>query len=261
MTPVPARKINVLLDRLNALLQRANEQPIDELEWQRLRQEARPLLATDPQEARMVLGILAALRGDEATAMQEFEAARTLGWTPAWALNRATMLARFHRMEDALNEGMTVVEHGPGSAFYLPALREAAEWAYAVGRLHLAADLLKAFRQHHPEPLPPDLHDLEDSLARFVPVADALELTDDLMAEMQAPAWALIRAQGFQRRVAMTDAAHNDGDLFLSRAFRVPLPFEAAYRLDLRLVEAYADSEADWPIERFVVSLRAQDPA
>lgn len=260
MAPVPARKIKVLLDRLNALLQRANEQPIDELEWQRLRQEARPLLATDPQEARMALGILAALRGDEATAMQEFEAARTLGWTSAWALNRATMLARFHRMEDALNEVMTVVKQGPGSG-YQPALREAAEWAYAIGRLHLAADLLKAFRQHHPEPLPPDLIDLEDSLARFVPVAEALELTDDLMAEMQAPAWALIREQGFRRMVAITDAAHNDGDAFLSRAFRVPLPFEAAYRLDLRLVEEYADSEADWPIERFVVSLRAQEPA
>jgi hypothetical protein len=173
-TSVPERKITVLLDRLNALLERTHEQPINELEWQRLRQDARHLLKTDAREARMALGILAALRGDEADAEREFKAAHALGWTPVLALNRATMLAQFHRVEDALDEVMTVVKQGPDGPFYLPALREAAEWAYAVGRLHLAADLLASLQKQTNDPLPEGLADLADTLNRLLPTADAI---------------------------------------------------------------------------------------
>ena len=260
-TPVPERKITVLLDRLNALLERTHEQPIDELEWQRLRQDARHLLKTDAREARMALGILAALRGDEADAEREFNAALAFGWTPVLALNRATMLAQFHRVEDALNEVMTVVKQGPDGPFYLPALREAAEWAYAVGRLHLAADLLASLQKQTNDPLPEGLADLADTLNRLLPTADAIGLTDDLMAAMQAPAWVLVHAQGFKERIRLRDVVYNDGDPFLCRTFVLPVAPDEILPLYEKLIAAHSAHEEPLPIWNFSVGLEALEGA
>lgn len=150
-TLTPKREVDELLRRL-AVIVNSGSAPVDD-ELARLHWQARKLLRSDPADAHMALGIIAFLRLDETTAEQEFQYSLGMGgWKPIWAINFATMLRTFNRMEEALSQTLTVVQQGPG-LFYVPALKEAIEWAYAVGRLHLATELLESLRKHTTEPL------------------------------------------------------------------------------------------------------------
>ena len=259
-TPTPAREIDELLSRLIAVDNSGSTPDDDALT--RLQWQARKLLRSDPANTHMALGIIASLRRDEATAEQEFLRSRDKGgWKPLWALNFATTLGRFHRVEEALSQTLEVVGQGPGP-FYVPALREAISWAHGVGRLHRAAELLEALRKHTAEPLPDKIAPLGNILQPLVEVADALGLTDDQMAAMQTPVWALIREkQVAAGAIAIEDKVYNDGSLFISRTFELPLPFAEILQLEEALVKAQSEQEEALPIWDFSVSLREQEAA
>lgn len=245
--PTPAREIDELLRRLIAV---GNSDAVpDNDALTRLQWRARKLPRSDPADAHMALGIIASWRRDEATAAQEFLRSRDKsGWSPIWAMNFATMLRTFNRMGEALSQTLAVVQQGPGP-FYVPALEGAIEWAYAVGRLHLAIELLESLRKHTTEPLPGRIFYLENILPPFVEAADALGLTDDQMAAMQAPVWALIREKQIAAgAVGIEDEVYNDGSPFISRTFELPLPFEEILRLEEALVKAQSEQEETLPI-------------
>lgn len=258
-TPTPAREIDELLGRLIAV---GNSDSVpDDNELERLRWQARKLLRSDPADADMALGIIASLRRDEATAEQEFLRSRDKGgWNPTWALNFATMLGRFHRMEEALSQTLEVVGQGLGP-FYAPSLEEAIERAYAIGRLHLAVELLESLRKHATEPLPDKTFYFENILPPLVKAADALGLTDDQMAAMQAPVWALLREKRIMGTIRIKDEVYNDGSQFISRTFELPLPFAEILQLEEALVKAQSEQEEALPIWDFSVSLHEQEAA
>ncbi|MDS4030869.1 MAG: hypothetical protein RKO66_12455 [Candidatus Contendobacter sp.] len=259
-TLTPKREIDALLSRLIAVGNSDSTPNSDELE--RLQWQARKLLRSDPANAHMALGIMASWRRDEATAEQEFLRSRdTGGWRPDWALNFATTLGRFHRVEEALKQALDVAQQGPG-LFYVPALREAISWAHGVGRLHRATELLESLRKHTTEPLPDKIAPLGNILQPLVEAADALGLTDKQMAAMQAPVWALLREKQIAAgAVGIEDEVYNDGSLFISRTFELPLPFEEILRLEEALVKTQSEQEETLPIWDFSVSLREQEAA
>ena len=196
------------------------------------------------------------------TAEQEFLRSRDKGgWKATWALNFATTLSKFNRMEEALSQTLAVAQQGTGP-FYVQALKGAIEWAYAVGRLHLATELLESLRNHTTEPLPDRTSYLENLLPSLVKAADALSLTDDQMAAMQVPAWALIREKRIEAgSIGIEDKVYNDGSPFISRTFELPLPFEEVLRLEEALVKAQSKQEEALPIWDFSVSLREREVA
>lgn len=259
-TPTPKREIDKLLDRLIAV-DNSDVAP-DNDALKRFQWQARKLLRSDPADAHIALGIIASWRRDEATAEKEFLLSRDKGgWRPLWALNFATTLGRFHRVEEALSQTLGVVQQGPGP-FYAPALREAISWAYAVGRLHLAIELLESLRKHTTEPLPDKIASLENNLQPPVEAADALGLTDDQMMAIQAPVWALAREKQIAAgAIVIEDEVYNDGSLFISRTFVLSVPFEEILRLEEALVKAQSEQEEALPIWDFSVSLREREAA
>ena len=259
-TPTPAREIDELLSRLVAIVNSDTVLADDELV--RLQWQARKLLRSDPADAHTALGIIAAMRLDETTAEREFLRARDDGgWNPFWALNFATMLGRFHRVEEALHQTLDVVQQGPGP-FYVPALEKTITWAYAVGRLRLVAEILESLRKHATAPLPDKTVKLDHGLASLVKAADELELTDDQMAAIQAPVWALIREKRLAPdTVTIEDEVYNDGSLFISRTFGLPLSFEELLQMEEALVKAQSEQEDILPIWNFSVGLQEREAA
>lgn len=259
-TPTPAREIDVLLSRLVAIVNSNAVLADDELT--RLQWQARKLLRSDPADAHTALGIIAAMRLDETTAEREFLRARDDGgWNPFWALNFATMLGRFHRVEEALHQTLDVVQQGPGP-FYVPALEKTITWAYAVGRLRLVAEILESLRKHATAPLPDKTVKLDHGLASLVKAADELELTDDQMAAIQAPVWALIREKRLaEDTVALEDGVHNDGSLLMTRLFKLSVSFEELLQMEEALVKAQSEQEDILPIWNFSVGLQEREAA
>ncbi|MDG4562571.1 MAG: hypothetical protein RKO24_01645 [Candidatus Competibacter sp.] len=258
-TLTPKREIDELLSRLAAIVNSGSVLADDELT--RLQWQARKLLRSDPADAHMALGIIASWRRDEATAEQEF--LRSLakgGRRPVWAMNFATMLRTFNRMEEALSQTLAVAQQGPGP-FYVQALKGAIEWAYAVGRLHLATELLESLRKHTTEPLPDKSVNLDRILRPLVEAAGVLGLTDDQMAAMQAPVWALLREKRIVDTIVIEDEVYNDGSLFISRTFVLPVPFEEILQLEEALVKTQSEQEETLPIWDFSVSLREREVA
>ncbi len=259
-TPTSAREIDVLLSRLVAIVNSNAVLADDELT--RLQWQARKLLRSDPADAHTALGIIAAMRLDETTAEREFLRARDDGgWNPFWALNFATMLGRFHRVEEALHQTLDVVQQGPGP-FYVPALEKTITWAYAVGRLRLVAEILESLRKHATAPLPDKTVKLDHGLASLVKAADELELTDDQMAAIQAPVWALIREKRLaEDTVALEDGVHNDGSLLMTRLFKLSVSFEELLQMEEALVKAQSEQEDILPIWNFSVGLQEREAA
>mgnify|MGYP000978856124 CR=1 FL=1 len=259
-TPTPAREIDELLNRLVAIVNFDTVLANDELV--RLQWQARKLLRSDPADAHTALGIIAAMRLDETTAEREFLRARDDGgWNPFWALNFATMLGRFHRVEEALHQTLDVVQQGPGP-FYVPALEKTITWAYAVGRLRLVAEILESLRKHATAPLPDKTVKLDHGLASLVKAADELELTDDQMAAIQAPVWALIREKRLaEDTVALEDGVHNDGSLLMTRLFKLSVSFEELLQMEEALVKAQSEQEDILPIWNFSVGLQEREAA
>lgn len=259
-TPTPAREIDELLNRLVAIVNFDTALADDELV--RLQWQARKLLRSDPAKAHMVLGIIAALRLDETAAEREFLRARDDGgWNPVWALNFSTMLGKFHRVEEALRQTLTVVQQGPGP-FYVSALEKTITWAYAAGRLHLVAEILESLRKHATAPLSDIFIDLDSTLKPLVKAADELELTDDQMAAIQAPVWALIRGKRLVRdAVALEDGVHNDGSLLMTRLFKLSVSFEELLQMEEALVKAQSEQEDILPIWNFSIGLQEREAA
>lgn len=259
-TPTPAREIDELLSRLVAIVNSDTVLADDELA--RLQWQARKLLRSDPADAHMVLGIIAALRKDEITAEQEFQRSRGEGgWRPLWAVNFAAALHGFNRTEEALNHTLTVVQQGPGE-LYIRALEKAIKLAHLAGRLHLAAEHLESLRKHTAEPLPDYVAIVDQVLQPLVKAADELALTDDQMAAIQAPVWALIREKRLAPgTVAIEDEVYNDGSLFISRTFKLSVSFEELLQMEEALVKAQSEQEDILPIWNFSVGLQEREAA
>lgn len=258
-TPEPARKIDVLFERLieiNAAFYDETGQPVrvivDEIELKRLERDARNSLGTDTRKARMALGLIAAFRGDETGADREFAAARVLGWTPVTAMNYAATLRRFCRIDDALTHAMTVVDQGPGP-LYAQALNQAVEWAYTVGRLHLASTLLAKLREHAKGAITERLTTLAEALRSLVKAADELGLTDDLMAATQAPVWAAIRELPLAdfAAVALQDEVIPGERPSILRTYWVDISEEEGFALNGRMNEIWAESDDASPVDDF----------
>ncbi len=259
-TPTPAREIDVLLSRLVAIVNSNAVLADDELA--RLQWQARKLLRSDPADAHMALGIIASLDWDETTTEQEFLHSRDeSGWRPIWALNFAVMLGRFNRMEEALRQTLDVMQQGPGPS-YVAAQKETIIWAYAVGRLHRAAEILESLRKHTTEPLPDKVAKVDQALQPLVKAADELELTDDQIAAIQAPVWALIREKRLAPgTVAIEDEVYNDGSLFISRTFKLSVSFEELLQMEEALVKAQSEQEDILPIWNFSIGLQEREAA
>lgn len=252
---VPAPKIHELLNRLVAL--HRSEAP-DELELRRLRQEAQRLLDHDPGDAHMVLGMIACLENREAEAIHQHETALDCGWNKPRALNYTTTLRSFYRLDEAIRQAQVVMQRDPLS---LDGIQVALCYAYAAGRFQLADQLLAEYRKRVPGEWIGELADIEAGVRLVLPMIERLALTDDLIAAMQQPAWALVRTLGGGKEFDIVDAVGNDGEEFLSRTLKLPLTFEAAQALDDQLVKQWAEQEEEWPLDKFVVTLREKETA
>lgn len=254
-TPEPAREIDTLLDHLadacNGSIQ-IDADSLAQMAWQ-----AKKCLRTDPAEAHMALGLIAMQRWDQRDAETEFQEALRYGWYPLLALNYAAALHRFHRLEDALKQVCRVIDKGPG-AYFTDALETAVQCAYEIGRFHAATHLLALLRQHTEGPVSGIVEAIATELPPLVTAAETLALPDDVIAAATEQAWAVIRRSETHFKVEIDDFVGNDGDLFLSRTLRLPIPFEDAYRLDQTLMALQAESEI--PLSKFCVSLQS-DPA
>lgn len=244
--PTPAREIDVLFNQLAEVLNAC--QVLDDATWQRYEWQAKKLLRTDPLKAHIVLGLLAVVRLDEKAAEHAFQkAARTSGWSPFLRMNYAVMLNHFHRPQDALNQLLAVAEQAPASFV----LDESARCAYATGRLHLAASLLEKLSTRGP--LPSLLQKHTDDLHVALKTVDALGLSDDTMAAIQAPAWQAIReqesAQG--KVVTINDVVIPDDRPSILRTYWVPVSEEEGWAMNDRMNEIWAQSDDASPVEDF----------
>mgnify|MGYP001218872712 FL=1 len=80
------------------------------------------------------------------------------------------------------------------------------------------------------------LIEIERGMQSIQPMIEQLALTDDQIVAMQQPAWALVRTLGGEKKgVTLDDFVGNDGQVFLSRTFLLPLTFEEAQALDNQL--------------------------
>lgn len=251
----PAPKIHELIHRLEPL--HRSEAP-DELELRRLRQEAQRLLAHDPGDAHMALGMIACLENREAEAINQHEIALRCGWNTQRALNYTTTLRSFYRYDEAIRQAQVVMQRYPS---HLEAVQVALRNACAAGRFQLADQLLAEYRKRVPGEWTSALADIEKWVRSVLPMIERLALTDDLIAAMQQPAWALVRTLGGGKEFDIVDAVGNDGEEFLSRTLKLPLTFEAAQALDDQLVKQWAEQEEEWPLDKFVVTLREQKTA
>jgi hypothetical protein len=251
----PASKIHELIYRLEAL--HRSEAP-DELELRRLRQEAQRLLAHDPGNAHIALGIIACLENREAEAINQHEMALRCGWNTQRAINYAIVFQSFYRYDEVIRQAQVVMQRYPS---HLEAVQVALRNAYAAGRFQLADQLLAEYRKRVPGEWTSELADIETRVRLVLPMIERLALTDDLIAAMQQPAWALVRTLGGGKKIGINDQAGDDGEEFLSRTLHLPLTFEAAQALDDQLVKQWAEQEEEWPLDKFVITLREQETA
>lgn len=78
---------------------------------------------------------------------------------------------------------------------------------------------------------------------------------------MQAPVRALLREKRIVGAVGIEDEVYNDGSLFISRTFELPIPFEEIIQLEEALVKAQSEQEEALTIWDFSVSLREREAA
>ena len=71
----------------------------------------------------------------------------------------------------------------------------------------------------------------------------------------------LVRTLGGRKEFDIVDSSGDDGEEFLSRTLHLPLTFEAAQALDDQLVEQWAEQEEEWPLDKFVITLREKETA
>lgn len=251
-TFTPAKDIDRLIDRLAHALN--TDLPLDEATLSQTEWQARKCERTDPQDTHMALGMLAGLRQNRTEADKHFQDALRRGWRPLIALNYAAVLHRLYGLEDALQQAYHVVQKGPGG-YFVPALERALQCAYEMGRFHAASDLMTLIRKSADAPYAKMTNALAAALPPLVQAADALALTDDMMATATHPTWVIISRQSNKRmQVEINDFIGNDGSLFLSRTLLLPVAFEQARRMDLELMTLQAESEI--PLSKFCVSLR-----
>ena len=248
-TPEPAREIDTLLDRLVAIVnhgETVTDTQLAQLEWQ-----AKKLLRTDPAPASMALGLLAVVRADETAAEHAFQgAARKIGWTPLLRMNYAAMLNSFHRPDEALTQTLQVIEQRPEDLSIL-ALDQAARRAHAAGRLHLAHDLLNQICSMNA--LSDNLQSFSDGLGAILETADALGLTDEVMASIQQPAWAAIRemesANG--KTIRISDNVVPGERVSVLRTYWLPVSKEEGWKANRRMKAIWAESDDTSPIDDF----------
>ncbi|MCP5196970.1 MAG: hypothetical protein H6974_09325 [Gammaproteobacteria bacterium] len=251
----PALKIDALIDELIAF-QRSGLR--NDLKLRAFRSEVRELLPYSPGDAHMALGIIASLEEREDEACREHEAALRCGWTLQRALNYAVTLQRLFRHDEAIQQARNVMQRDPGD---LAALEMAVTNAYLSGRFRLTAEFLDEYRKRVPDKEASNLTDIENEMQAIRPMIEQSNLSDDQTAAIQWPACAIIRTLGREKdRVGIDDFVGDDGQIFLSRTFRLPLAFEDVQRLNDQLVEQLIEHD-DWPLEQFIVTLREKAAA
>ena len=251
----PVLQIDELISQLVAF-QRSGLR--DDLKLRRYRLEAQDLLAQNPGDTHMALGMIASLEDREDEACRQHEAALRCGWNPQRALNYAVTLQLFYRHDEALRQARNVMQNDP---LDLEAIKTAIINAYLAGRFHLTAQILAEYRKRVPDQWVGDLAEIEAEMRSIQPMIEQSALTDDQTVAIQQPAWALMRTlKSGSRKVTIEDFVGNDGQAFLSRTFRLPLTFEEAQALDDQLVRQLAEHD-DWPLEKFIVIFREQEAA
>jgi hypothetical protein len=180
---------------------------------------------------------------------REHEAALRCGWDRQRALNYAVTLQRFYRYDEAIRQAQNVMQREP---LDLDAMEVMVTNAYFAGRFQLTAQLLAEYRKRVPDQWVGDLAEIETEMQSIQPMIEQSFLTDDQIVAMQQSAWALMRTlKSGNRKITIKDFVGNDGQVFLSRTFRLPLTFEEAQALDDQLVRQLAEHD-DWPLEKFI---------
>jgi hypothetical protein len=230
----------------------------NDLKLRSFRHQAQDALAQNPGDAHMALGIIASLEDREDEACREHGLALRCSWNPQRALNYAVTLQRFFRHDEAIHQAQQVMQSDP---LDLDAIELAVINAYFAGRFQLTAHLLAEYRKRVPGPWVGDLVEIERGMQSIQPMIEQSALTDDQIVAMQQPAWALVRTLGDgKKRVTLDDFVGDDGQVFLSRTFLLPLTFEEVQALDDELVAQLAEHD-DWPLEKFIITLREQEAA
>lgn len=206
----------------------------------------------------MALGMIAALEGCEEDACRQHEAALRCGWDVQRAMNYAVTLQLFYRYDEALRQAQAVMDSDP---LHLEAIKVALTNAYFAGRFHLAGQLIAEYRKRVPGPLVNEWAEMEAVTRAAHPVIEQAGLTDERIATMQQPVWALVRtAIGKRKGVSVDDFIGNDGQPFLSRTLRLPVSFKEAQALDDQWVAQLVEYE-DWPMETLMIILREKEAA
>jgi len=111
--PVPAQKGRELVDQAAEI---ARSPELDEVALQRIAAEARRLMASNAVGAHMVLGIVAAIRGDAALVRKHYEIALGLDRSAVTWFNFSMSLAAVDEHSDALAVALRGLEHHPDDA-------------------------------------------------------------------------------------------------------------------------------------------------
>jgi hypothetical protein len=247
-TPEPAREIDRLIERLVFLKE---AQSVNEIELQRLFQEAKRLLPYDPGDAHMVLGMVAYLKGDDETARAEHQKSLNVKWTPLRAFNYAGTLGDQHYPQEALNQSMHIIEQGMNKHDPM-VLRNAVIAAYSAGHLHQAATLLA---QYNALGLAEEgkVANIAKQLPDILSVVDTLGLTDEVIASIQEPAWAAIRETESTKRkmIRVEDSVVSDERSSILRTYWVPVSEEEGHALNWRMIEIRSEQDEAASIEDF----------
>ena len=135
--PVPARKGSELVDQAGAI---ARSAALDEVALQRIAADARQLMNSDAAGAHMVLGIVAAVRGDAARVRKHYGIALGLDRSAVTWFNYSMSLAAVDEHSDALAVARKGLVGHPDDA----ALTDrAAEAALESGRFMEAEELCR----------------------------------------------------------------------------------------------------------------------
>lgn len=233
MTP-RAQPLNASTALFKRLSDAASRDVPSEFEVRRLKQDAEPLMASDPGEAHQILGGLATIERDEEAMRSHHEQALRFDHRPSAYSNYAISLQRFGRFSEAVTFALIAAEAQPEN---LALLRRVLRYHVFSGNLTAAVAAAETLRRRAPEDSDPMIKMSED-IKRILEIRgidesewrQSVEIAFDLLAE---------RKLGYTR----TDMRVFDepGEEGVTLYILVDLPIEAAVELDCDLSSRLAE--------------------
>ena len=205
-SPSSARDAHELTETLTTL---GDGEELNEWAIQKLARDARGLMKEDPVGAHIVLGGIAALRGQVAQVHRHNEIALQLSGDSLQALrNCATSLSRVGEMDEAFEVTLKVLERAPAD---LPTLRAALMVAVQSAHFRKGCDLYYRWNELCPDQPMGD----EASVNRAAEAIDNHAFSEEAAQRVIRLAHEVRRSANVRTAGAGILALHGEGDSFL----------------------------------------------